>query len=489
MRRLLPLAALSVVYLVPTCLLAARRPLWHDEIYTLRLARLPGLADLWSALAAGADLVPPLFYVLTRAGLSLLGESPLALRLPAVLGLWVAALCAFRFVTRRTPGPGGGLAFLFLLVTHAAAYAYEARPTGLVFGFAGLALVSWQSAADGRRRHLALPALAGSLAAATATHYYGVLLLVPLAAGEVVRSRPAGRLDRPLGVAILLGAAPLPALLPLVRAARPFTATFWARPQWASIPEFYQVALAPAAIALVALLVLAAAPPRRYEAVPALPAHETVAVVGFVVAPALAVVLARQAGGPFAPRYVLFAVIGLAILYARAARTLLHGRGIVAVLTIILAASFLRNDVSALKQAAAQTADLAAVARFLEDRADPSLPLVIAQPGEFLEVAHAAPGRLADRLVYLADPAASVRHLGHDTADRALLALSRWTAVQVEEYGPWVAAHPDFQVYVRDGQPWWLPLELPPARLETHARQDGYVLLRVHGAAGSWAGR
>ena len=64
------LAGFSILYLAVTCLVAAQKPLWNDELYTLYIVRLPGVSDVWAALSTGAEQIPPFFYVLTRASLA-----------------------------------------------------------------------------------------------------------------------------------------------------------------------------------------------------------------------------------------------------------------------------------------------------------------------------------------------------------------------------------------------------------------------------------
>jgi hypothetical protein len=117
--RLWLLSVTSALYLVIAGLTAARKQLENDELFTLNIARLPSLAEVWSALLTGAEQLPPFFYMLTRAVLSLLGESNLALRLPAILGFWVMGLCLFRFVSKRSTALYGLAAMLFPLTTGA----------------------------------------------------------------------------------------------------------------------------------------------------------------------------------------------------------------------------------------------------------------------------------------------------------------------------------------------------------------------------------
>src|SRR6516162_7481945 len=93
-------AGMAATYLGATCLLAARKPLWFDELFTWHISRTPTLADLWQTLAQGFDPNPPLAYVLSRWSQSVLGDSPVALRMPSILGFAVMCVCLYRFVAR-----------------------------------------------------------------------------------------------------------------------------------------------------------------------------------------------------------------------------------------------------------------------------------------------------------------------------------------------------------------------------------------------------
>src|SRR6516225_11371469 len=70
-----------VLLLAGTLVIAARRPLWSDELYTYYIATLPSFSDIWSALVTGHEQVP--------AGI----------RLPALLGCLVMSLALFKFVS------------------------------------------------------------------------------------------------------------------------------------------------------------------------------------------------------------------------------------------------------------------------------------------------------------------------------------------------------------------------------------------------------
>ena len=134
-----------VMLLAGTLVVAARRPLWSDELYTYYIATLPSFSDVWSALLTGHEQTPLGFYAIERLSLGVFGVNSVALRLPALLGCLVMSLALFRFVSHRLSPAYGLLAALFPMITTAYGYAREARPYGLELGFAALALVCWQA--------------------------------------------------------------------------------------------------------------------------------------------------------------------------------------------------------------------------------------------------------------------------------------------------------------------------------------------------------
>src|SRR5580693_8592751 len=134
------------VFYLGLVLPASFRPFWYDELFTYNVATLPGFRAMWHALTHGADLNPPLFYVVTHAVISVLGPTEFGLRTPALVGFLVMCCCLYAFVAHRAGACFGFIAML-PLVTGALRWAPEARAYGLMLGFCGLALVSWQRAA------------------------------------------------------------------------------------------------------------------------------------------------------------------------------------------------------------------------------------------------------------------------------------------------------------------------------------------------------
>jgi hypothetical protein len=238
-RRALFPVAFTAVYAVTSCIVAARRPLWNDEVYTYDFARAHGVTGLWRALETGADQAPPLSYLLTGISVDVFGRGRLPIRLPEILAYLVFCLCSYVFVARRTNELYGLIATVLPALTVAGYYASEARAYALVLAFASLALVCWQAAAAGRRRRLATIGLALALALATSSHYYGVLVVVPLAVGEIARSLARRAVDRSMWIAFAFSFLPLAAFIELVRGARRYATDFWGKPGWTDPARFF----------------------------------------------------------------------------------------------------------------------------------------------------------------------------------------------------------------------------------------------------------
>ncbi len=250
---------LSLLFLAITILLDLKRPLSNDELFTLYISRQPTLGDVWKALLTGAEQLPLFFYVVIRLFTGLFGSNAIGIRLPITLGFLLMNFCAFLFVRRRVPPSYGFIAFIFPAVTGSYYYAFEARPYGLVMGFCGLAVLSWQAAAEGRNRPLSLIGTSVFLACAANCHYYAVLLLFPFGVAELVRYYETRKFDWALYFAIGVSMLPLVFSLPVIRAASSFSSHFWSKPSWTSLISFYEYLLMPAGFALMLMVVISAA--------------------------------------------------------------------------------------------------------------------------------------------------------------------------------------------------------------------------------------
>ena len=451
---------------------------------------LSAVDDVWSALARGTDLNPPLYYLAVRCADHLLGQTPLALRLPAALGYLLMSVCLYRFVARWYPAPYAWLAMLLPLITQASWYACEGRPYGLLLGFSALALICWQDATAGVCRPLALAGLVLSLAAAVSTHYYAILIIVPLAAGEGVRTWTNKRVDIAIWAAFLLGLLPLLAFMPLMAACRSYAPTFWSKPSWREALRSYSVLFPESAPMLMALLFLTmVANPKGWPAFaeesPAgnravFPLHDLVAATAFAAMPVFAVALAIVGKLGYTPRYAITTVVGVSVLVTVAAHRLARGRtapAIALAIAIIAWYSYEHYSVieTSLVQASFPSVSARPGPRIFDRMGDADLPVAVASARLYLESINGLPTRSDPRLVFVSPEA--------NTATRSLRALSRLRPLNVVTYATFVAAHKRFLLYTIDAsrEDIWLTIRLllDGAKVTIIAQNDSIRLYEV----------
>jgi len=490
--QVLVLLMITTIYAAVTLLLAEQKLLWSDEFFTLYLARLPELSTLWEALSTGGDQHPPLFYMMVRVSLWLFGENEIGLRIPSIIGFWVMCLSLYIFVARRTTPAYGLLAALVPAITQAYWYAYEARGYALMLGFTGLALVCWQAAAERRHRKWAVPALVMSLAAAVGSHYYAVLVTIPLAMGELVRTYSTRRINYWVWFAFGGVLIPLLAFLPIIRSARGFSEHFWAKPKWIDLLSYPQSLLGwgitPLIICLVVIAVRMLLRPSEFDdETPRkdrqLPAAEVVVAIGLLASPIVAMVLAKTVTSGFHLRYSLYSVEGWGILFAFVAYRLLSGRAAVGTAIVVtLQCWFMATALLSVGWEYRSRAGSQLMAKRLQAGPRADLPLVFGKNELWYRYTYYNHDGIAERAVYLADPDKSIQFIGHDTVDRCALTLEPWFKLPVEPYGAFIKTHEEFLVYTNLNSYWhWQTTGLleDNLRLEVLARDGQQLLLLV----------
>ena len=464
---------------------ALAKPLWHDEIYTVLVAKLPSAGAIWAAHRDGIDLQPPLNTFATRAAQQAFGSGAIATRVPPLAGFCLMTLAVAAMVRPRA---GMTLALAGALIpvqTAAYRYGYEARGYGLMLGFYALALFAWAEAAQGRRRRLWIPVCAGALAAGVWAHYYAAFAFVAIGAGEVVRWARARRVDRAMFAGLVAGAMLTLPLVSLLTAAVEQSPRFWARAGDDDLAGVYRFLFAPLSStlwgvrgALVVLALVGTAATSRLWRGPSgertngpsssevrFPLHETAALALTGLAPLVMLMVARVSSGVFTPRYGLIAVVGAAIGLPLLARRLAP-RGSLAEVVLLAVLAF--PLVSAAIAGGARpriAADPIAERPLLAEALRQAGPVVASGSLTYLQLWYYAPPLERSRLTYLADPAAAHRITGSDTFDRGYLALARWTPVSVQPYHAFVERHSEFRLYAA-GSGWLL----------TALDQDGVVL-------------
>jgi hypothetical protein len=321
---ILILAAWTLVYFAGTMLRALAKPFWYDEILTLLEARQPNLSAAMRALG-DVDWMPPAHHVTFYLWNKLAGSGEVAFRIPVMFAFWVFCICLYFFARRRVTIFFAMTAMLLPYASAFQSYSYEARSYAFMLGFCGIALVSWQAAAEGTMRPWSLIGLAAGIAGAVSYQYWAVLIYLPLAGAEVYRSIQSRRIDRPIWVAFAAGGLALVASLFLIlHGLRSWSSYGGMRVHPMDFLYFYTIAFRvcftvaiPAALLLALWFVTGGRKDKPEGTRPAvIPGYEWVATVILLLIVPVAVVSVALLLPPhsFSPRYAAPAVAGYALL-------------------------------------------------------------------------------------------------------------------------------------------------------------------------------
>jgi hypothetical protein len=142
-----------------------------------------------------------------------------------------------------------------------------------------------------------------------------------------------------------LATLPLVWHVPLIRQARSYGGSFWAKAQWMNIPDFYTNMFFPTILILISLVLISAIHKALFqntvldESVPAVkaepPIYELVAAAGYIVVPIICVGLGIFVTGGFTDRYAIIAIIGSSILVSFAAAKLNNDNVFVSVVLVV----------------------------------------------------------------------------------------------------------------------------------------------------------
>jgi hypothetical protein len=334
-RTAFPLTARALVLLT-----AALSLLWshhklmsQDEFFVLQTDSVSSVSQLIHIQRHYPISLDPLVYhLLAQAAMRVLGVGAFALRLPAFLGYLLMQVCLFLFVRRLAGERAGIFALAFPALTATLFYSAEGRPYGLLLGFYALTLLSWQSAIRrAEKRGGALVLLALSIALTLNSHYFGILLLIPLCTAELLRTIHSRRLDLPVIAAIVAGMAGIVFALPFQKPAAEFRQHYYnggtvslhavTQAYRALFIDYTHTSLGTqrfVAIAFVvfALALVAGCIYRLKQSRPEFPRAEIVFAFVLAALPFFGYLLARFATHSIEVRYVLGAIIGVSVLLA-----------------------------------------------------------------------------------------------------------------------------------------------------------------------------
>jgi 4-amino-4-deoxy-L-arabinose transferase-like glycosyltransferase len=312
------------------------RPLDQDEWFVFQTDVVPSIHKLVDVQLHYPISLDPLFYhIVGHTSVGLFGHTAFAIRFPSLIGFLLMQVCLFAFA-KRIAGPYAGfVAATIPALTATLFYAQQARPYGLLLGFAGVLLLAYQHGTRDTMRTTWLVTLAVALALALNTHYFAVLLLLPLYAAELVRIVSRRRMDWPMVLAIGTGSAGALLTLPFQKAAGEFRKHYYnaGKIGFHAITQSYRaliinytrysmrmqhVAMALLILAALALVIALVARLRRHDL--PIPLPEAVFLLVLSILPLFGFLLARFVTHSIEVRYILPAILGLSVFIAVALR-------------------------------------------------------------------------------------------------------------------------------------------------------------------------
>jgi hypothetical protein len=365
-------------------------------------------------------------------------------------------LCIF-FATRVIAGSRAALvAMAFPALTATLFYAPEARPYGLLLGFSALAFLAWQTAARrSEARNSSLVVLAAAIALTLNTHYFGILILIPICIAEFARTLQRRRIDLPMIGAIVAGMAGIVFALPFQKAAGEFRKHYYnaGAISFRAISQAYRslflnyttqplaiqrleaVLLIVFALALIVLCLR-----RLHTGNIALPTPELTFLLALAALPLFGVALAMFVTHSIEVRYVLSAIIAISIFLAIAVEPWLYqhlsSTTVTALLVFgILLAGLLRihdEQTRSTQQLALLVLPPAIKARLL---ATPDSLLYIQDMGHFEVASYYEPDpEIRSRIALLYSPDDELRFDRHDTASLTAEHMQHFTRLPIISY-------------------------------------------------------
>jgi hypothetical protein len=437
--------------------------------------RIP--SAIWEALGAGVDAMPLTYHWLTEQ-ISLLPLDPhISFRLLSIAGYLMGMIGVYAFVGKRFGPVWGLIAALLLALSPFEFCAHEARSYALLVGLLAVAAALWQRIEEGCWFTIAF---AVCLGLAVASHHFAIVALGCFAAAELSTIFLYRGFRWRVWTSLIFSSIPFLLSLPLLLRFRiMYGAHFWSKPTWGSIlssysqleglPRFYSAAFVVfVGIAAAAILLDLRSRTSKAQPINGFSVPEIVLSIGFLLFPALLVILTMTQHSGYAERYAWPLIVGFVFAFVFAFQRLTANSGSTWLLYALLIPFVLHNyKVWSTTQSAKQFAQAAfaerlealkvASARYgLEE----NTPVVMANGLEYMSAVYYSDLLSSNRYYYLADSQAALRFTGADSGDINMRALNRVfpVRVRVEDANTFIGKHKKFIVWANsDYLNCWLP--------------------------------
>ncbi|WP_047491035.1 glycosyltransferase family 39 protein [Terriglobus sp. TAA 43] len=425
------------------------RPPDQDEWFVFQTDTVSSISKLVEVQRHYPISLDPLFYhLLGHASTSLFGATAFAIRLPSLLGFLLMQICLYAVAKRIAGNFTGLVAAAVPAITTTLFYAQQARPYGVLLGLGALLLLAYQHSTRDTRRTYWLIALAASLALALNTHYFAILLLLPLYTAELVRIMQRRRIDWPMIFAIVVGSAGALLTLPFQKGAGEFRKHYYnvGKIGLHAITQSYRALFINyttyslrtqhilIALLVVAVLIFVGALLVRFRANdPNVPLAEKAFLLVLAILPFFGFLLARFVTHSIEVRYILPAILGLSVLIAVAVtplgRNAFRARALVGiVLVLVVGAGFSRAANARLQR---PTREMLTIAHAAEQPG----PIYIQNMGHFDELGNAiADPTVRSRIAVVYSSPLEIALAHHDTQSLTAEHMRYFTGYHVERY-------------------------------------------------------
>jgi len=429
---------------------------WVDEVLQLTIERLPTAGAIWDALKDGVQIDPPMLHVGVHYLFRAFGESIYLARLPSILGFCLMCVAVACLVARYAPPIYAAAAFFLPYATVLRSRGMDARPYGLMFGLSALVLWCWDGIERSPRKTWWRIAFTVSLALTFSTHFYSILILLPLAMGEAAKTYFRKRLDWASLACIAAAMIPYFLWLPiLISGAKVYASHYYYPAAFANLYDFYGSTIFSLPLAGALLFMVVAIATVGFDVVSRAVLSQGERILLFVSAGFLLVPVAGYLAGvlvtrSFVPYYHYIATFGV-ILGVPLLLSALSGGSRMIGLCLFLAvvghglfvsarglSGFIRGFHSEYPQAA----------EFRKLTGEERPDIVIPSPLHFLPMREANKSDPIESFVYLFDSKKALQSLGTDSADLLYERVKRVSPARIEAFDAYVASHPRFYLAV-----------------------------------------
>jgi len=402
--------------------------MWADESLELSVIRAGNLQQMWNALMDGIQTHPPVLDLATQLLFRVFGDSLFVARMPSALCFCLMCLCLARIVWRYAPPSYAAATFFLPFATTLREWGSGARPYAPMLGFSALTLLCWDNLqnTDGRRQVRWRIAFLLSLAMTLSTHFYAILILLPLGLGELAKWILRKRPDWPTILCFPVALVPYCLWLPvLISGGRIFLRHYASRAEFQTLYEFFGSLVFSLPWVGIVLLLFAAAGLGAMRAEAAQrpwvsQAQRLMLVVscGFLLLPFCGYLLGVLWTGWFPPKYYMIAAFGLILGLPLLLPALTSWREAVGLCVFLAMAGHGllvgARGVSYFWRSERPYPSLAEIRRLIPD---PQPDIVFSAPmhvGPFLEANRSDTNT---HVLYLFDPQKELAEYGNDTSD------------------------------------------------------------------------